>query len=117
MIKNIILDIGGVIFDDGNKNLQKVLNISAEETKKLIEKEGLDEKLNAATSLFNEDKHNMSYELFADAAEKIQLQRGKGVVSKAGAAVVGIVANDSLLGYESYVMDGLYASAYQILNL
>ena len=35
MIKNIILDIGGVIFDDGNKNLQKVLNISVEETKKL----------------------------------------------------------------------------------
>ena len=35
MIKNIILDIGGVIFDDGNRNLQKVLNISAEETKKL----------------------------------------------------------------------------------
>lgn len=90
---------------------------TTEETKKLIEKEGLDEKLNAATSLFNADKHNMSYELFADAAEKIQSQRGKGVVSKAGAAVVGIVANDSLLGYESYVMDGLYASAYQILNL
>ena len=35
MIKNIILDIGGVIFDDGNKNLQKVLNVSEEETKKL----------------------------------------------------------------------------------
>lgn len=35
MIKNIILDIGGVIFDDGNKNLQKVLNISVEETKEL----------------------------------------------------------------------------------
>lgn len=35
MIKDIILDIGGVIFDDSNKNLQKVLNESEEETRKL----------------------------------------------------------------------------------
>ena len=35
MIKNIIFDIGGVIFDDSDKNLEKVLNKSTEEIKKL----------------------------------------------------------------------------------
>ena len=35
MIKNIILDIGGVIFDDSDLNLSKILNLSLEETKKI----------------------------------------------------------------------------------
>ena len=36
MIKNIILDIGGVIFDDSDLNLSKILNLSLEETKKIV---------------------------------------------------------------------------------
>ena len=35
MIKNIVLDIGGVIFDDSDFNLSKLLNKDLEETKKL----------------------------------------------------------------------------------
>ena len=35
MIKNIILDIGGIILDDGKENLRKYLQVSEEETKKL----------------------------------------------------------------------------------
>ena len=35
MIKNIILDIGGVIFDDGYKNLAKVLKVKLEEGKEI----------------------------------------------------------------------------------
>ena len=35
MIKNIILDIGGIILDDGKENLRKYLQVSEEETKEL----------------------------------------------------------------------------------
>ena len=35
MIKNIILDIGGVIFDDSDLNLSKLLNKDIEEIKKI----------------------------------------------------------------------------------
>lgn len=35
MIKNIILDIGGIILDDGKENLRKYLQVSKEETEKL----------------------------------------------------------------------------------
>lgn len=35
MIKNIILDIGGIILDDGKENLRKYLQVSEEETEKL----------------------------------------------------------------------------------
>lgn len=35
MIKNMILDIGGIILDDGKENLRKYLQVSEEETKKL----------------------------------------------------------------------------------
>lgn len=35
MIKNLILDIGGIILDDGKENLRKYLHVSEEETKKL----------------------------------------------------------------------------------
>lgn len=35
MIKNIIFDIGGVIFDDSNKNLEKVLNKNEEEINRI----------------------------------------------------------------------------------
>ena len=35
MIKNIIFDIGGVIFDDSDLNLSKLLNKDLEEVKKL----------------------------------------------------------------------------------
>lgn len=35
MIKNIILDIGGIILDDSKENLRKYLQVSKEETEKL----------------------------------------------------------------------------------
>lgn len=35
MIKNIVLDIGGIILDDGKENLRKYLQVSKEETEKL----------------------------------------------------------------------------------
>ena len=35
MIKNMILDIGGIILDDGKENLRKYLQVSEEETKEL----------------------------------------------------------------------------------
>ena len=35
MIKNIILDIGGIIFDDSKKNIEKVLNKNCEYTYKI----------------------------------------------------------------------------------
>lgn len=35
MIKNIIFDIGGVIFDDSNKNIEKVLNKNEEEINRI----------------------------------------------------------------------------------
>lgn len=35
MIKNIILDIGGIILDDGKENLRKYLHVSEEKTKEL----------------------------------------------------------------------------------
>lgn len=35
MIKNIIFDIGGVLFDDSDKNLEKVLNKNEEEIKSI----------------------------------------------------------------------------------
>ena len=35
MIKNIILDIGGILLDDGKENLREFLQVSEEETNKL----------------------------------------------------------------------------------
>lgn len=35
MIKNIILDIGGIILDDGKENLRKYLHVSEEKTNEL----------------------------------------------------------------------------------
>lgn len=35
MIRNIILDIGGILLDDSKENLEKYLQVSEEETKKL----------------------------------------------------------------------------------
>ena len=35
MVKNIIFDIGGVIFDDSNKNLEKVLDKNENEIKQI----------------------------------------------------------------------------------
>lgn len=88
-----------------------------EEKRPKAEKIGLDNGLNAATALFMDKKFNTSSQLFNAKSQEIIEKQQQSLATNIGKAATEIVANASLLGYTPYVMDGIYLSAYQILNM
>ena len=82
-----------------------------------VGKTGLDNGLNAATALFVDKKFNTASQIFEDKSHKIIEKQRQSVATNIGKAATEIIANASLLGYTPYVMDGIYLSTYQILNM
>ena len=82
-----------------------------------VAKIGLDNGLNAATALFADKKFNTSSQIFEDKSQEIIQKQQESLATNIGKAATEIIANASLLGYTPYIMDGIYLSVYQMLNM
>ena len=73
----------------------------------------IDEQLNAGTSLFLAQKHELSESLFEKASSSIQEDLSSTGIAR---GTVEVVANASMLDYNPMIMDGIYLHSYTFLN-
>lgn len=73
----------------------------------------IDEQLNAGTSLFLAQKHELSESLFEKASSSIQEDLSSTGIARGTVEVVG---NASMLDYNPMIMDGIYLHSYTFLN-
>lgn len=87
------------------------------QSKEEIKEMALDDALNAATAMFANKNFDNSSQVFEEKSHEIINKQSQSLASNLGKATVEVLGNASLLGYTPYVMDGIYLSAYQILNM
>lgn len=73
----------------------------------------IDEQLNAGTSLFLAQKHELSESLFEKASSSIQEDLSSTGIAR---GTVEVVTNASMLDYNPMIMDGIYLHSYTFLN-
>lgn len=87
-----------------------------EEQQEKVNKWELDDALNAATAMFGDKKYENSSKVFDEKSSEIIKKQSESIGKNIAKSSVEIIGNASLLGYSPYIMDGVYTSAYQILN-
>lgn len=120
MIKNIIFDIGGVIFDDGSKNLEIVLNKSEDETKKIMKIifSGSFRKCLLGTATINNhiEELKVNYPEFADTIEYVLNPKNYNVTYPLMKDTLELIGNLKDQGYKIYLLSNITEASFNYIN-
>jgi len=120
MIKNIILDIGGVIFDDGYKNIAKVLKVEQEEGETISRivyggefKKCLLGQLEVTIHIKNLQE---KYPKLADKIEYILNPKNYNETYPAMCDTINLIEKLKMQGYKIYLLSNITKESFKYIN-